>query len=342
MGLFDKFKKKTEQKKDDICVPGWDAITEECEKTYPNQKNPKHYGTLISWNLGGNDPLEGISIYDGGDYWHFVTYGLSELRQKRSSNKEISGYGMEFTFKLKKDNYEDEEAEIKGICGILQHIARITFTKGEIFNEYEYLYTGQTEGIDTKMKSNITGFITIPDPNFKTINTPNGKVNFVEFIGVTNAELKAILNKEIKVKDLYEKLGTDITNYNRNSVVLSNQDSITKQNVENINSNFDFSKVLNDIDVNEYIKSGQLKWIYIISPIFGGIEERENQIVVTPKAEKEKQFVEEELQSFITQGKSVKNFHINFEYKENSVVPSKIFISTTINEKNYNKIIEVW
>lgn len=342
MGLFNKFKKKEEQIKDDIYAPGWDAITEECEKTYPNQKNPKHYGTLINWKLGGNDPLQGISVYDGGDYWHFVTYGLSELYKKESENKEISGYGMEFTFKLKKDNYEDEEAEIKGICNILQQIARITFTKGEIFKEYEYLYTGQTEGIDTKMKTNITGFITIPDTKFKTINTPNGKVNFVEFVGVTNAELKAILNKEIKVKDLYEKLGTDITNYNRNSVILNNQDSITKQNVENLNSNIAFSKVLNDVDVNECVKSGQLKWIYIISPIFGGSEERGNQIVVTPKAAKEKQFIENELQGFVAQGKIIKNFNINFEYKENSVVPSKIFISARINEENYNKIIEVW
>lgn len=52
---------------------------------------------------------------------------------------------MEFTFKIKKDNYEDEEAEIKGIRGILQSIARITFTRSEIFKSYEYLYIGQTQ-----------------------------------------------------------------------------------------------------------------------------------------------------------------------------------------------------
>lgn len=202
-----------------ITAKGWDAITEECENTYPNQKNPKHYGTLINWMFGGNDPLEGISIYDGGDYWHFVTYGLSELYEKESDNKEISGYGMEFTFKLKKDDYEDEENEIKHICSLLQQIARITFTKGETFKEYEFLYTGQTTGIDAKMKSNITGFITIPDTNFKSIDTPNGKVNFVEFIGVTNAELLALRNKELDVKTLYEKIGSDITNYNRQSII---------------------------------------------------------------------------------------------------------------------------
>lgn len=198
---------------------GWDAITEECDRIYPNQKNPKHYGTLIKWQLGGNDPLDGISIYDGGNYWHFITYGLSEIYGKETNNKDISGYGMEFTFKLKKDKYENEENEIKCICNILQSIARITFTKGEIFKVYEYLCTGQTQGIDVRKQSNITGFITIPDTSFKSINTPNGKLDFVEFIGVTNDELLALKNKEIDVETLYSKIGSDITDYKRKSVI---------------------------------------------------------------------------------------------------------------------------
>lgn len=224
MGLFDRFKNKkseephTKPQAEEVNTAGWNAITEACEKIYPTQKNPRHYGTLIKWQFGGNDPLDGISIYDGGDYWHFVTYGLSELYDKKSEVKEISGYGMEFTFKLKKDDYEEEEAEIKCICGILQSIARITFTKGEVFRAYEYLYTGQTQGIDSKMQSDITGFITIPDKELTTITTPNGKVDFVEFIGATDAELTALRNKEITVRELYEKIGSDVTDYKRRSV----------------------------------------------------------------------------------------------------------------------------
>ncbi len=67
MSIFDKFKKKQENIGDnnkEINTQGWDAITAECERVYPNQKNPKHYGTLVNWKFGGNDPLEGISIYE--------------------------------------------------------------------------------------------------------------------------------------------------------------------------------------------------------------------------------------------------------------------------------------
>ena len=217
MGLFNfKREKKTNE---DIKAIGWDAITKEAERIYPEQKNPKHYGALIKWKFGGPDPLDGISVYDGGSYWHFVTYGLSELYEKETKDKEYSGYGMEFTFKLKKDTYENEEAEIKCICSILQQIAKITFTKGEVFRPFEYLYTGQSEGIDSMKKSKITGFVTIPDTNFKPINTENGKVIFVEFIGATNDELVALKNKELNVEDLYNRLQSDITDYNRKSMI---------------------------------------------------------------------------------------------------------------------------
>lgn len=93
-------------------MDGWNAITKAFEEVYPGQEDPKHYGTLIPWRFGGNDPLDGISIYDGGDYWHFVTFGLSEQYEKEREDEEYSGFGMEFTLRLKKGGYEDEEAEI--------------------------------------------------------------------------------------------------------------------------------------------------------------------------------------------------------------------------------------
>lgn len=221
MSFFDRFKKSDKKAKEseEAKALGWDAITEECERAYPSQTNPKHYHPPVPYRLGGKDPLDGISVYDGGDYWHFVTYGLSELYDKESNVKEISGYGMEFTFKLKKDSYANEEDEIQCVCGILQSIARITFSNGEAFRAFESLYTGQAQGIDFNRKSNITGFITVPDDKFCEIETPNGKVSFVEFVGATDSELKAVQSKEIRVRELYAKIGSDITSYSRASVI---------------------------------------------------------------------------------------------------------------------------
>lgn len=211
-------KKQTPEPEEEINSSGWDAITDEFDRVHERLDN--HYASLIKWRLGGEDPLNGISVYDGGDYWHFVSYGLSELYDKESDDEEYSGYGMEFTLKLKKGccDTENEEKEKLCICGILQAIAKITFEKGELFLPNEYVYTGQTEGMDVLRKSKLTGFITVSDPSVNTISTPNGRVEFVEFIGATDSELKAIIDKQTTVKELYEKMGTDITDYSRESL----------------------------------------------------------------------------------------------------------------------------
>lgn len=225
MGLFNNKNKKDKKPatpvEDEANMSGWNAITAEFERIYPNQTEPKHFGTLIPWRLGGPNPLDGISFYDGGDFWHCVTFGLSELYEKESEDKEYSGYGMEFTFKLKKSCYsiEDEENELKTIFGNLDNLAKLTFENDELFLPDEYVYTGQTMGIDRNQRSKLTGFITAADPLANTLDTPNGRVEFVEFIGVTDSELKAIIDKKISVKELREKLGTDVTDYMRDSVI---------------------------------------------------------------------------------------------------------------------------
>ncbi len=225
MGIFDRFRKKqtkneAERDPHEGMEPiGWDAITAAFDALYPQQKDPKHYGTIVSWELGGNDPLRGVSIYDGGDFWHFVSYGLSELFEKESDDPKQSGWGMEFTFRLAKDGLGDEELEIKGVVGILQALARMTFTKGEVFAPFEYVYTGQTAGIDVEQTSALTGFITVPDESAAGIDTPNGHLEFIQFVGVTDPELRSLIDKQITVQELYASLGSGVTNFQRTSVI---------------------------------------------------------------------------------------------------------------------------
>ncbi len=43
-------------------APGWDAIDARLADLYPDLE-PKHYGTLHPFALGGPDPLDGLSFY---------------------------------------------------------------------------------------------------------------------------------------------------------------------------------------------------------------------------------------------------------------------------------------
>lgn len=235
MGLFDFFKKKSsgeekpikdeykivvESENTDDSAPGWEAIDAEFNRIYPDQPNPLHYGTIIKYMLGGPDPLDGISVYDAGEFWHFVSYGLSELYTKESEDPEYSGYGIELTFKLKKSNNDEEE--IKNGCGLLQYVARYIFQTGKVVLPEEYIYTKQTVGIDAQQKSNLTGFLTAADDLADTIDTPHGKVEFVTLIVATDAELRSVYESEkskFEVRNLLQELENQLTDYNRQSLV---------------------------------------------------------------------------------------------------------------------------
>lgn len=196
---------------------GWDAITQAMLGQYPNQTDPIHYAPVISYRLGGNDPLDGISIYDGGTFYHFVTYGFSELYEKESQHAAYSGLGFELTLKLRKDGIRKREKEHKNICGILQTLARMSFEDGDIFAPEEYIYTGQTTGIDADGSSQITGFLTMQDP-IGTLDTPNGQVQLVQLVGATDAELRALVDGRATVADLLAKIPDGLTDYTRASL----------------------------------------------------------------------------------------------------------------------------
>lgn len=84
---------------------GWLAIDKELEKLYPNQE-PQHYGTVIKYMLGGDEPLDGLSIYESKrqtDHFHIVSYGFTNLYYNEDfAGEEFSNCGFELTFRLKK------------------------------------------------------------------------------------------------------------------------------------------------------------------------------------------------------------------------------------------------
>lgn len=75
--------------------------------------------------------------------------------------------------------------------------------------------------MDVNKLSAIVGFVTIEDPQLKTIDTINGKVQFVELVGATYNELDKILSKEVPAKEVIDKIisrYSDLTDYTRPSI----------------------------------------------------------------------------------------------------------------------------
>ena len=109
---------------DDVEPIGWDAIDAALAPIY-GKREPKHYGTILSGMLGGDDPLQGISVYKNlspQPHYHFLTYGFSELYEKESDDPEFSGFGFELTFRLACDAVDDEPSPWP--LNFLQNLAR--------------------------------------------------------------------------------------------------------------------------------------------------------------------------------------------------------------------------
>ncbi|WP_028545555.1 suppressor of fused domain protein [Paenibacillus taiwanensis] len=204
---------------EEVVTSGWDAIEEQMVHIYGAQE-PKHYGTLISYALGGNDPLDGISVYKAEQpfpHWHFVTYGFSELYEKESENTDYSGFGFELTFRLIREEHEEEPPT--WALNLLQNMARYVFSSGNVLVPGDYLDANGPICLESNTK--LTALVFMEDAELPAIKTPNGRVEFVQMIGMTEDELEAIKtwNTLKMLEACQEMLPGYITNLSRDSML---------------------------------------------------------------------------------------------------------------------------
>lgn len=182
---------------------GWDAIDRALAPLYGEQE-PRHYGTLIKRALGGPDPLDGISAYKREEpvpHWHFVTYGLSELYAKESEDPELSGWGFELTFRLRDDS--DATEPPSWALSFLQNLARYVFDSGNAFGNGHYLNANGpiAAGSDTRIRS----IAFVRDPELPPVDSPHGRVEFLQVVGLTNEEELALKRwSTLKVLQVFE------------------------------------------------------------------------------------------------------------------------------------------
>ena len=196
---------------------GWDTIDEALLKVYPEQE-PLHYGTILKYMLGGEDPLDGISIYDNYKqifHRHIVSYGMSELYYSpESAENEFSGWGFEFTcrvvpFEEDKDADNGAKHEPYWVMNVMQNLARYVFESKKWFEAYHFIPANGPIRLECDTK--LVGIAFAPDPQLGTIETPNGEVAFLQMVGITQEELDWLWQepKTYKVEELINKMRED-------------------------------------------------------------------------------------------------------------------------------------
>lgn len=178
---------------DDHGTPGWDAINVALAALYPGQE-PKHFGTALPYTLGGNDPLDGISVYwaeSPRPHWHYVTYGFSELYDKQSDDAADSGYGFELTFRLAAAPGQGaDDAPPVWPMNLLQNLARYVFSSGNVFEAGHHLDANGPIALDTDTV--LRHLALVEDPQLPPRDTANGRVRFLQVVGLADDEMAAV------------------------------------------------------------------------------------------------------------------------------------------------------
>jgi Suppressor of fused protein (SUFU) len=163
-------------------APGWDAIEGAAAALYPDQE-PVH--TAYDPGLAFGSGLQGCSAYQAPEAWHYVTFGQSELWVKEpDGDPAVSGWGYELTMRIARS---DEAAPPAWPFVLLERLGRHTNESGRPFGIGHRLDLGAPLNGDPR--SALRALAVAADLDLGPIDTPNGRVEFRQLVGITADEL---------------------------------------------------------------------------------------------------------------------------------------------------------
>ena len=200
-------------------TPGWDAIYASLEKLYPDTIE-RHYATLIPYMLGGGDPLDGFSVFDNPSqtfHRHIISFGMSELYYHPSSaDGDFSKWGFEFTmrvlpFKEDADAENPDGSPAKNephwAMNLMQNLGRYVFESRKWFEAYHFIPTNSP--IRLNADTRLVGVLFVPDPQLSGIDTPNGHLDFLQMVALTQKELDWLWANPSRGEELADRIRKD-------------------------------------------------------------------------------------------------------------------------------------
>lgn len=192
--------------RDETYSPGWQAIDDAFEKLYPGQ-TPDHFGTLLLERAvrGGDQYLDGYSIYTSPKgYKHIVTYGMTVLYgEEEAFGGRWNGWGYEMTIKLRETDTEN----CMWAIDMLSNLARYTYKTGNFFLPNQYVKGSAPLRKGTN--SLITSLLLVEDTEAQPQTSVYGRTEFIQLVGITRAELSAIMEDENNIPRLIRRMKAD-------------------------------------------------------------------------------------------------------------------------------------
>jgi len=172
---------------------GWLEIDKKIAEIYGNTE-PRHYAPPLHYMMGGQDPLDGVSIYDSQKqefHHHLVSYGMSELYyNEEAAGGEFSKWGFEFTMRLKP--FEEDKDDPVWAINMMNNLARYVIKSGRWFEEGHVIPANGPIRLNSKASIDIVGVAFTPDPELGKIQTPHGEVIFLQMVGLTSGEMERV------------------------------------------------------------------------------------------------------------------------------------------------------
>ncbi len=163
------------------------AIDSALDRIYPTEKDFR-FG--LSPGPGETEaPLAEVVVYRSSkpiSHWHYVTYGLTELDQKTSPDPKLSGFGVEYTIRL----VDPSEQPPAWPINLLRWLARRVWETGFPYDPEHSM--NLPDHMLEQVSKGVQGLAFYDDEALRTIDTPSGRITFVNVIPLMAGEYALI------------------------------------------------------------------------------------------------------------------------------------------------------
>ena len=170
------------------------SIDAALDRLYPNEKD---YRFGLQAGPGETQPpvaeVVAYRVAKPVPHWHYVTYGLSELGEKRSTDPKLSGFGLEYTLRL----VDPSPTPPAWPINLLRWVAAQVWLTRQPYDPAHSMNLPNPRMLET-VSPGVEALAFLADDALGPIETPNGTVQFVSVVPLARGEFELIGRWDVK------------------------------------------------------------------------------------------------------------------------------------------------